>query len=64
MKNIYTYLSTTAFKVLTIFSILLLLFHRHDSFAQSTVIPSGSFIVNMGITPQTVANGMKPYGMV
>ena len=25
---------------------------------------SGSFIVNMGITPQTVANGLKPYGLV
>lgn len=30
----------------------------------NTVIPSGSFIVNMGIVPQTVANGLKPYGMV
>jgi hypothetical protein len=27
-------------------------------------IKSGSFIVNMGITPQTVANGLKPYGLV
>ncbi len=25
---------------------------------------SGSFIVNMGIVPQTTANGIKPYGMV
>lgn len=29
-----------------------------------TSIPSGSFIVNLGITPQTIANGLKPYGMV
>ncbi len=27
-------------------------------------IPSGSFIINMGITPQTIANGLKPYGMI
>jgi hypothetical protein len=25
---------------------------------------SGSFIVNMGITPQSVANGLKPYGLI
>ncbi len=27
-------------------------------------IEAGAFIVNMGITPQTMANGMKPYGLV
>lgn len=27
-------------------------------------IPSGSFIINMGVTPQTVANGLKPYGLI
>lgn len=31
--------------------------------AQET-IPAGSFIINMGVTPQTDANGLKPYGMV
>ena len=25
---------------------------------------TGSFIINMGVTPQTTANGLKPYGMV
>ena len=25
---------------------------------------SGSYIINMGIVPQTYANGLKPYGMV
>lgn len=29
-----------------------------------TVIPAGSFIVNMGVLPQTVGNGLKPYGMI
>ena len=33
-------------------------------YAQSTVIPSGSFIVNMGVTPQTYENGIKPFGML
>ena len=32
--------------------------------AQMTTIPSGSFIINMGIVPQTVGNGLKPYGMI
>jgi hypothetical protein len=27
-------------------------------------IPSGSFIIDMGVTPQTVSNGLKPYGLV
>ncbi len=31
---------------------------------QNVVIPTGSFIVNMGVMPQTVANGLKPYGLV
>ena len=30
----------------------------------SEVIPKGSKIINMGVTPQTVANGLKPYGLV
>jgi hypothetical protein len=35
--------------------------------AQTTTyqtIPAGSFIVNMGVTPQTVGNGLKPYGIL
>ena len=35
--------------------------------AQTTTnvtIPAGSFIINMGVLPQTVANGLKPYGLV
>ncbi len=27
-------------------------------------IDSGSYIVNMGVTPQTIGNGLKPYGLV
>lgn len=34
------------------------------SFAQNVSIPRGSYIVNLGITPQTIGNGLKPYGLV
>src|SRR6478736_6459835 len=27
-------------------------------------IPTGSFIINMGVTPQTIGNGLKPYGLI
>lgn len=36
----------------------------NDVKAQTTTIPTGSYIINMGITPQTVGNGLKPYGMI
>jgi len=36
---------------------------KADPYASETM-SSGSFIVNMGITPQTVANGLKPYGLI
>ncbi len=29
-----------------------------------TTVPAGSFIVNMGVVPQTVGNALKPYGLV
>jgi len=45
--------------------IIFLFFICTKGFAQTpTTIPSGSFIVNMGIVPQTVANGLKPYGLL
>ena len=31
--------------------------------ANETFTP-GAFIINMGVTPQTVSNGLKPYGMI
>ena len=30
----------------------------------SETLSTGSFIINMGFTPQTIANGLKPYGLV
>jgi hypothetical protein len=32
--------------------------------AQMTTLAPGSFIINMGVVPQTVGNGLKPYGMI
>ena len=32
--------------------------------AGNETIVNGSFIINMGVTPQTVANGLKPYGLI
>lgn len=34
------------------------------SFAANETISSGSYIINMGVTPQTVGNGLKPYGLI
>ena len=48
-------------------SLVLLMFcciHSALSNAQNTNFNSGSFIVNMGITPQTTGNALKPYGLV
>ena len=44
--------------------LLVLLLKPGYSQAQTTTIPSGSFIVNMGVMPQTVANALKPYGLL
>lgn len=34
------------------------------SYAQTETFPSGSYIINMGITPQTQSNGLRPYGLI
>lgn len=34
------------------------------SWAADEVIPTGSFIVNLSTVPQTINNGLKPYGLV
>lgn len=40
-------------------------FDIQGSFTQTETFPSGSFIINMGATnPNTIANGLKPYGMI
>ncbi len=35
-----------------------------DGLTDYVTIPAGSYIIDMGVTPQTVANGLKPYGLV
>lgn len=39
-------------------------FFCSKAFCAVETISSGSFIVNMGVIPQTIANGLKPYGLV
>lgn len=56
--------------VLSRFLLLLILWPLFTSItlnAQTTTfqtIPAGSFIVNMGVSPQTIANGLRPYGLL
>lgn len=45
-------------------SLLFVFFFTHTAIAGIEPIPSGSIIVNMGVVPQTYANGLKPWGMV
>ena len=45
--------------------VIFLLVILNPAFAQSPrTIRAGSFIVNMGVVPQTIANGLKPYGLI
>jgi hypothetical protein len=48
----------------TIIIVLVFLFKGYQAKAADEVIPAGSFIVNMGVVPQTVGNALKPYGMI
>ncbi|MEN6549682.1 MAG: hypothetical protein ABFE07_26850, partial [Armatimonadia bacterium] len=32
--------------------------------AALTTFPAGAYIINMGVVPQTVSNGLRPYGLV
>ena len=52
-------------KALLIFLLLTGIFgFSKSAISQTTTVSAGSFIVNMGITPQTFANGLHPYGMI
>lgn len=44
--------------------ILTLFYLLNGSYCRSETFSIGSYIINMGVTPQTVSNGMKPYGLV
>lgn len=44
--------------------VLLFIAATLSAVAAPETIRTGSYIINMGITPQTVGNGLKPYGLV
>ncbi|MBC7886100.1 MAG: hypothetical protein H7X99_11540, partial [Saprospiraceae bacterium] len=61
MKNLTNFRKNLS---LYVFVAILTSFVHEGVYAQTISVPTGSFIVNMGITPQTIGNGLKPYGMV
>jgi hypothetical protein len=54
MKKLYTYF----------LSVLFILTGNLSAKATTDTLRSGSFIINMGVIPQTIGNGLKPYGLV
>ncbi|HMC99608.1 MAG TPA: hypothetical protein VKH37_05615, partial [Ferruginibacter sp.] len=46
------------------FFLIVALLSIQTASAGTEPIPSGSFIVNMGVVPQTYGNGVKPWGMI
>lgn len=49
----------------SLLSILSFFLLTYQTFAQTTeTLSSGAFIINMGVTPPTVNNSLKPYGLV
>ena len=59
-------IATSCFFLLSISIIVIInLGSRKEAKAAGTeTLTSGAFIINMGIVPQTYANGLKPYGMI
>jgi hypothetical protein len=52
---------------LTFFALIIFVNLNFLNSTQATTyetIPQGSFIINMGVTPQTINNGLKPYGLI
>ncbi len=63
--NCIYHLKKTSRSLAIVISIMLLTGSLNPLGAQTTeTISAGSFIVNMGVVPQTIGNGLKPYGMV
>ncbi len=60
-STLFLFLKKKSKKV--VLTTMLLLFFN-NTFSQTTTIQPGSFIINMGIIPQTVGNALKPYGMI
>ena len=51
-------------RILRVSFILPILFMSMQALAVPDTISMGSYIINMGVTPQTIGNGLKPYGLV
>ncbi len=49
---------------LLVMILIFLVSNTQGSQAQTTIFSAGSLIIDMGIVPQTVANALKPYGLV
>lgn len=64
MNKFYLFHSLKNFSKKVVFTLALLIVFFFNSFSQTTTIQPGSFIINMGVVPQTVGNGLKPYGMI
>jgi hypothetical protein len=41
-----------------------ILYGSYSGYAQTTTLPPGSVIIDMGVFPQTYGNALKPYGLV
>ncbi len=53
----------TPFRLFTLLLLFVASFFQAN--AQTETFPTGSFIINMGATnPNTIANGLKPYGLI
>jgi hypothetical protein len=65
-NNIYLTLAKSFFQKILSLIVVFFVFSMVSVFAQAgnQTIPAGSYIVNMGIQPQTQGNALKPYGMV
>lgn len=48
---------------MTLLALLVSFSLKAQPYANET-FTAGAFIINMGVTPQTVGNGLKPYGMI
>jgi hypothetical protein len=46
------------------FFIIAFLLFGLRTFATVETLPAGSYIINMGVAPQTINNGLKPYGLI
>ena len=51
-------------RLLTFSLLVVLSLHLPKVLAADKVFPPGSVIINMGVLPQTAANGLKPYGLI